>query len=73
MMMVREHPKNIRTDEAYHDGSSHANNVGSPDILFGDTNVVADLRKQRSDGEPNKESTVTTDESKRKIKLDARR
>lgn len=42
--------------ETHSDGTSYANNVGGPNILFGKAKVVTDLREKGCNGEPNEES-----------------
>ena len=43
-------------EETHEDGSTNTNNGGGPHFLFGNTQVITDLRKQRSNGKPNEES-----------------
>ena len=47
-------------DETHKDSSSNPNNRGSPDFFLGESESVADLREQRSDGEPDEKSNKET-------------
>eukprot|EP00977_Amphora_coffeiformis_P022471 scaffold10892_cov163-Amphora_coffeaeformis.AAC.2 len=41
--------------ETHHDRATNTDDVGRPDILLGDTEIVTNLREQWSDSKPNKE------------------
>ena len=47
-------------EETHEDGSTNTNNGGGPDFLLANTQVITDLREQRSNSEPDEEGNEET-------------